>query len=442
MLSASFYPNNEVRLRVASKVPSKTKDSIEARRLQRLASLLPSLPSSPPTSGEATSDAVAALLSLDSKINNPKLPLSPSEKRGGGWGHPARKTTFGNNARRKLMRAGGALEKLGYGTSSADDGRVAFFTGTLPGSTDESLRAIAHWSGYISNRLTQWFRNDSVNLWGYVWEWQQRLALHIHVFAASKNKRKLAKMIKQFKNFWYQLLLDVCEKSGVDLFARKEGGTWRFRKKILRAKGEWARKSPAAYLCKYVSKNAAFRKVDDSRFAVIPADFYPARWWGMSSDLKAQTESLSCSYSIETTHSQELDLVADLHFTLEPLSTKIHTYTDKYYPDNINIIFYVEPSLWEDLKCLSVLFSSQSCSLESRPASFKALDISPIKTISSSNLVTQFLRYTSSYDSSIVQLWYEYNYGELLSNDELLYLIKAAKFYLSKFTDDFSILTS
>lgn len=458
MITVSLHPNNEIRLRSAIKAPSRSRSQSPANLILNSSPIsspssyfeslglpvdcvggssfsYPSLSPSPAVAGGAPAEG-GAFLSLNANFNAPSKPR-------GGWGYPARRTAFGNSARRSLLRAGGALEKAGYGVSKSDSGRVAFFTGTLPGSTDSAIRALAKWSGYISNRISQYFRRHSIDLWGYAWEWQDRLALHIHLFAASKNKRKLAWLIKGFKKFWIRILLDVCEKSGTDLFARKKGGSYRSKKfhKIIRARGEWCRKSPAAYLASYVSKNAAFKDSSDSKFRSISAEYFPARWWGMSSSLKSLIKKFSSSSSISLSPTQELDLASDIQSLIAPIAKKIYSYQDKYNPDNLNMIFYLDADLWADLKpVLEFMLSPEnfaSCSLAAcAPFASRKIDTSSIDAIIKRRLNNRFIRSMRRFWGSL-----EYNFSSYIDeipipDEDLKSLNSMASYFLSKIDKD------
>jgi hypothetical protein len=193
-----------------------------------------------------------------------------------GFGSIPRKTIFGLPARRQVKRIAAVLDTLG-----SSPGDLIFFTGTLPGSTDSSLLALSQWSGFVVHRFKAWM-HDISNRYNclYVWEWQKRGALHLHlvVFESNKNYRK--KIFEGMKAQWIRILEQVSNRSGVDLFARRYGkGSWRGKFDKIRARAEWVRKSVAAYMGKYLSK------------AVRPGGertrlFYPSRWWGCTKNLK------------------------------------------------------------------------------------------------------------------------------------------------------------
>lgn len=195
---------------------------------------------------------------------------------------PVKPTVFGLNAKRILIRSGAALEKS---ISSPDE--CLFLTATLPGSTNESFRAIAEWSGYAVNSLKAWVSNHvAAKLDFYCWEYQKRGALHLHYCVHAKDKQARSHIQRGFHSWWIQLLDRISEKSGVDLFRKNDKFTHRSDTSKVRAVAEICRKSPARYLAKYLSKSAKGMK-GRAKF------FTPSRWWGTSRPLKKILESMT-----------------------------------------------------------------------------------------------------------------------------------------------------
>jgi hypothetical protein len=435
MITLTLSPNNEIRTRVSIKLPSKSKD----KKYIPSQSIAPVVVDFLRSRGVEVSggDALAALpLSLDSKINtddadeNPSLQETKIYVRRGGWGMPASKTSFGNNARRKMLRAGGALEHLGLGV-----GKSAFFTGTLPGGTEEAKKAIASYSGYISNRLTQWFRRYDIGFWGYVWEWQKRLALHIHLFAASEDVNRLQIMIDEFRDFWIKILDDVSALAGVDLFKRAEGGRWdRFKDMaVFRSRGEWVKKSVAGYLSKYVSKNIAIKCSQDKRFQIISADYYPARWWGMSADLKRSIADLTFSVSNELSYEQELEIALDIQDHLSSAAVAQHHYSDKYHPDNLTFISYIPGELWVDSQYLLSLISDiQSSKISAKLRAFTSSK-NALKFIRDRSATQHFLSMMCDEYPDIQYTYPAFLEGQSLSVEEMTDIYTAACQYRALF---------
>jgi hypothetical protein len=198
-----------------------------------------------------------------------------------GFGGIPKPTSFGLNARRQIKRLSACLDEIA-GSSE----KVIFFTGTLPGSTTDSMLALSQWSGFVIHRLKAWLHDVSGGYSSvFCWEWQKRGALHLHmaVYVKCESKRNL--IYNGFKKKWISLLEYCSDKSGVDLFKRSGGrGTWRGCFDKIRARAEWVKKSVGAYLGKYLSKAIGPGK-DKSKF------FYPSRWWGSTQDLKDYEKS-------------------------------------------------------------------------------------------------------------------------------------------------------
>lgn len=189
-----------------------------------------------------------------------------------GYGGMPRRTSFSRHAKRLISEAASALEQIHSKV------KIRFLTGTLPGSTDESFKAIARYSAYIVARISQWLRDmdEHIEFCG-VWELQKRGALHFHMVVGHKDKTIISRVEREWKPFWIDLLLQVSEKTGVDLFQREDGGTWQANLDIVRATAEEIRKSVGRYLSKYLTKGSG--QLSDSTYA-------PTRWWCLSRRLR------------------------------------------------------------------------------------------------------------------------------------------------------------
>lgn len=210
------------------------------------------------------------------------VPNSKTERSRAGYGElPAKPTAFGLNAKRQLLRSGGALEK------SVPTDEVLFLTGTLPGSTEDSFRAIAAYSGYIVNGLKAWISTYVPGKYDfYVWEYQKRGALHLHYAVHVPNELHRNHILSSFRDWWITILHRIGEMAGCDMFRKNSGHTWLSDLSKVRAIAEVCKKSVARYLAKYLSKSASPTR-GPARF------FTPSRWWGTSRPLKSLTASLT-----------------------------------------------------------------------------------------------------------------------------------------------------
>lgn len=258
-------------------------------------------------------------------------------------------TVFGLNAKRILIRSGAALEK-----SICDPSECLFLTATLPGSTSESFRAIAEWSGYIVNSLKAWIANYvRAKLDFYCWEYQRRGALHLHYCVAVQDEKARSHIQKGFHDWWVQILRRLNDKSGVDLFRKNDRFTHLNDTSKVRAVAEICRKSPARYLAKYLSKSAKGLK-GRARF------FTPSRWWGTSRPLKKILESLTTTIGIiEGGYFSCIKKMQELKAVFESCEGRYHDIPHKYGVGNTLLIYPSSDSdrehLLEEIQAMTTL---------------------------------------------------------------------------------------
>ena len=271
-IEAQSFPNNEVRVTWSS---------------------LPH-PRSPQSEEISSNDGIVNTctpVNPSSKLNSPPplslVPNSQTQRNPVGFGAlPANPTTFGLNGKRKLIRQGAAME------TEAPPDECLFLTGTLPGSTEDSFKAIAAWSGYIVHRLKSWIGTYAPGKYDfYCWEYQRRGALHLHYCVWLPDGSARAMVLAKFRDWWIQILHRVGESCNTDMFRKDSGKTWLSDLSKVRAVAEVCRKSPARYLAKYLSKSAAPARGPARAFS-------PSRWWGTSRPLKALCDSLTQTIEI------------------------------------------------------------------------------------------------------------------------------------------------
>lgn len=207
-------------------------------------------------------------------------------KNKGGWGFSPKITAFGKNARHRLLEAGAILDKF-YGKN------VCEVTCTIPGSTRESFLAVSQWSGWIMNRITQIVRRSPHNPgWFYVWELQKRGALHLHFAIGCSNLSDAVNLAQEIEFKWFEVLLELKDKTGVDVFRKNEWWTWRNFPQKWKSHVLPVYKSVAAYFSKYVGKQS-------NTFTRNNKAFFPARWWGSSQSIKKGIENAQFKVAIE-----------------------------------------------------------------------------------------------------------------------------------------------
>lgn len=163
-----------------------------------------------------------------------------------------------------------------------------FITLTHPGSTDESFRALAEWSGYVVHRLKAWIaRYCPSNYSFYCWEWQKRGALHLHYVLHCPDCGIFKFLQRNAKDEWIRLIDSVCQRSGIDLWGKADGSSWAAYKSVVRVEAARVRKSVACYLSKYLSKGG------DQECGPSLQRFFPSRWYGISRALRERVKALT-----------------------------------------------------------------------------------------------------------------------------------------------------
>lgn len=211
--------------------------------------------------------------------------IAGSRKRGG-WGFLAKPTSFTRNARHRLLEAGAIVDM--------DCGKDAYeVTLTLPASTQEAFKTLAGYSGWIVNRLLNIPRRQGCNYWFYVWEFQKRGALHLHLlFAGLGDKTKHVAQLVEYQ--WWELLWDLSTVTGVDLFRKSTQKTWKYEPSRWQSHCAPIAKSVAAYFSKYAGKQSKGKR-SQKRSTQF---HYPSRWWGSSQTIKRRINSERTKYKL------------------------------------------------------------------------------------------------------------------------------------------------
>lgn len=336
-LTLTHYPNNEFRL-TAYPIQGKRFFYGDENENRSTGDSTDELKNENGSHSGSTNELLSENLDVASPID-PPLSLPPNSElfpRPGFGGLP-RPSFFTLNGRRQILRSAGALEKIGRQPNDS-----LFFTGTLPGSTSESMEVLARWSGYIVDRLKSWaskYAQDRLEF--YCWEHQKRGALHLHWCISLPSHDSGEPLLRGFHKQWRKLLLTVSRKSGIDMFARSEGGTWKGDPTKPRTDAQRCEKSLAAYMAKYCSKgNDSLQNKAHS----------PSRWWGVSRPLLALTRSLTsekkvvCS-NINSARKREQDLIE----IMEAYCEEVHTYSSHCGTFKVRVGYH-EPGQFVSIK--------------------------------------------------------------------------------------------
>lgn len=252
-------------------------------------------------------------------------------------------TKFGTNAKRTLLRVGGVVDRI-----TSDPSECLFLTGTLPGSTPEAYKAMADYAPYLVNSLKAWIAKrvpDKKDF--YVWELQERGALHLHYCLVVPEPTVRAYIKDHFKAEWNRLLDSVGRASGVDMFRRFDGSTWAETPEVTQAYAQEVTKSVAAYLSKYCSKYSTKYTSSNSHNGVLK--YFPKRWWGCSRPLlkllrEMTTRTVRVGYGVNHLRSIYESLTAEL----ESFSIKGFRYGDKV-GEGLNHVYYFLREEWQNV---------------------------------------------------------------------------------------------
>jgi hypothetical protein len=202
------------------------------------------------------------------------------------------------------------------------------------------MSVLSRWSGWFINRLKQVFRNWSKYHPAahecFVWELQKRGALHLHwVIGCDVDVEKLS---IRLKDKWYELLKEVGDKEGIDMFARKGFGsshkdnpdTWQW-------KIERIEKSIQRYLSKYTSKGFNQNSDGTKSYSKFQKMYSPSQWWGISRNLLKEVQKYRVELKFETLSTEECNLFMDRLFELIPLDAISHYYYNEWSLTDIGI---------------------------------------------------------------------------------------------------------
>lgn len=207
---------------------------------------------------------------------------------------------FGVRQGQKLRESGAAIDLL----VKKQGGACRIVTLTLVGDTKEAFETLAANSGYVVNRLFQFVRRhgEGCNHWFFVWEYQKRGALHLHICLYHETNNKAAKLGAKLVQSWYKILRDLEKESGVDMFVRRDKKTYTPQRKW-QSRNEPMRKSAGGYFSKYASK--ASKKEERKYIQKLAAMYPPSRFWGSSRMVKNIIKENTHTFSFESWKSDE-----------------------------------------------------------------------------------------------------------------------------------------
>lgn len=193
---------------------------------------------------------------------------------GGRWRFVPPDISFTTKSKNNIRDAAHVQEMSG-------EGNCVFLTVTIPGGTDQAFKVCSAGSGYLVNRFNQRLRGECIDgMFCYTWELQERGAPHLHYMFRIRGALLCETFRARISDIWCRILDDVSEQTGIDLYQRKEGGTWREKKWLVQVDVRVVRRDFARYMAKYISKT---RSKDGNEHG-----WRPGRWVGVSYPLRAK----------------------------------------------------------------------------------------------------------------------------------------------------------
>lgn len=233
----------------------------------------------------------------------------------------------------RLRECGAAIDHI-----CGDPQKTVAITLTLPAHHEAAFRALAAYSGYAVNRLFQPIRRDYSEkvLWFFVWEYQKRGALHLHIALYHPDAGKALEIGKSFREQWHKILQDIGKKAECDMFAGRNGRRNDDINKM-HFYCQPMRRSLGAYFSKYAGKK-------ESKQAWYCRKYPVSRFWGSSYALKKIVKSLSFDFVLELDDGDHISYIVNLilervaSFDMDLQST-YHFNISKSYGKNGKICF-------------------------------------------------------------------------------------------------------
>lgn len=226
-----------------------------------------------------------------------------------GYGDRPNVSYFTHKSGQKVRECGAIIDMLCNG----DPSKCRVITLTLPASGHEAYDALSRYSGYATNRLFQVVRREKDNAslhWFYVWEYQKRGALHLHICLYHQEGSVSREIGEKLLTAWRSVLCDISGRCGIDLLFSRGFGR-RVALCDMQSLNQTMHFGCGAYFSKYASKTAGSRGYTDSsegREIRENCERYPvSRFWGSSQNLKVLVRENSLSFKKEDLQREEVE---------------------------------------------------------------------------------------------------------------------------------------
>lgn len=249
-------------------------------------------------------------LDLTKRFQQTITPLRQSKPKSlRGYGERPNVSYFTHKSGQKVRECGAIVDMLCNG----DPSKCRVITLTLPASGHDAYDALSRYSGYASNRLFQVIRRSEYHenlYWFYVWEYQRRGALHLHICLFHENREISESLGNELVSKWRDVLRDISGESGINLLFSKG-----FNREIALCDMQSINQAMyfgcGAYFSKYASKTAtANPNLGDSesvKHSVFCKKYPVSRFWGSSLNIKRMIRGNSLSFKKEDLQIEEIE---------------------------------------------------------------------------------------------------------------------------------------
>lgn len=238
------------------------------------------------------------------------------------------------NTPKSFTRASGQkLRECGAAMDIACNSDTRFcheVTLTLPANTTEAFRALASQSGYVINRLFQPIRRDYGNmcLWFFVWEYQKRGALHLHIAIYHPDEAEglwiSAKLIEQ----WHKILCDLSVRCDTDMFLSKSKNVCTIRSNHQHHCAP-IQKAVGAYFSKYAGKSES---KNDWYCKAYPV----SRFWGSNAPIKSIITANSIQIEFDY-HGKEIEANEKFESIIQNIIERLNIVSASQYDFDIRL---------------------------------------------------------------------------------------------------------
>lgn len=266
--------------------------------------------------------------------------------------HSHARTKFGRPAMTRIIRAAGALDAI-----DPEPTNYLFLTATLPSDEEWAKWAIAEDAHNLINGFKAWLskRVQSRHEF-YVWEHQNRGALHFHYCIHVPDRKIHDAIARDFRAQWMRLLDGMTERTGVCAWGKHANLSYEDKYAILQTRAETVYSSVSQYMASYCSNG----KNKHSKDAHIP--YYPKRWFGVSRGLsEAVRERTETDEQIFNSYGQAKTELEKLHELFSDESLTSRKFRHKVGVGETSVNYHTPKhalNLWESRKAMKYQYKT------------------------------------------------------------------------------------